>query len=723
MHAVPSNVPESFLHQIFNAIPDPFYVIDVKTRQVIMANQATKSRPDLLATCHALTGPSQAGCHFQDHPCPLEMVIQSGHPVTVTHTRHLPDQTVRTFAVSAFPVFDPQGQITAIIEHSIETTEQTQTAAALLSAQTALEASNRLLSASQSRLIEAQALAGMCSWEYDLAADRLTWTAGLKSLKGLANGRTSLKLAEYLAHVHPDERLAVDQAIQHSIQQGLPGAFTYRIRLDDGRIIWVQTSWRIICDQSDTAVQILGALLDITHLKEVEKQLLDQTERATQLSAVAKQANRAADGLVSQAGASAPVTDLYQWSDARNLAGEFSVPAQVTLESAARTEPDQVPGTEAWHRLQGVKILLVEDNLINQEIIIQMLHAVGAIVTVADNGFQAVEAVRHEKYDLILMDIQMPGFDGLKATQAIRRLPGWADVPIIAQTAHVMTREQDNMLASGINDIIAKPIHATRLYQVLGRWISQQPLNRPRISGLDIDAGLRQIEGDWSFMSRLLVKFYRFYQQELQSMKQMLAEAQYRQLYQQTHTLKALSGTISARQIYDISEQLDKRLKQLLTESDKPAEQQDAAEIASLKNSLPEIFEHLTQSMQNLFISMEPLVQALQDTSAGAESELQPAAGLANGNGSLAMTDTLRASQALALADASILAQLQEFLTLHDVAALPLLQHLRQAWQDPAGRVCLSAIYEQASHYNFPAASKLLQAYTGQNATAGLELL
>jgi signal transduction histidine kinase/AmiR/NasT family two-component response regulator len=117
-----------------------------------------------------------------------------------------------------------------------------------------------------------------------------------------------------------------------------------------------------------------------------------------------------------------------------------------------------------------LRILLAEDNPVNQMVGVKLLSRQGHQVVVAGNGAEAVEAVAAGEYDLVLMDMQMPGLDGLEATARIRALPGAkARVPIVAMTANAMTRDRDRCLAAGMDDYVSKPVDMSKLTAVLAR--------------------------------------------------------------------------------------------------------------------------------------------------------------------------------------------------------------------------------------------------------------
>ena len=120
--------------------------------------------------------------------------------------------------------------------------------------------------------------------------------------------------------------------------------------------------------------------------------------------------------------------------------------------------------------LSGLRVLLVEDNEINQELAVALLDRVGIEVIVAGNGYEALERLDHQSFDCVLMDCQMPGMDGYTATRHIRRDARWAKLPIIAMTANAMTGEREKVIAAGMNDHVPKPVPVGELYQKLGQW-------------------------------------------------------------------------------------------------------------------------------------------------------------------------------------------------------------------------------------------------------------
>jgi polar amino acid transport system substrate-binding protein len=131
--------------------------------------------------------------------------------------------------------------------------------------------------------------------------------------------------------------------------------------------------------------------------------------------------------------------------------------------------------------LSGARILLVEDNELNQELTCELLSMNGLEVDVAGDGLQALQALENKAYDGILMDCQMPVMDGFEATSRIRALPEYANLPIIAITANVMAGDIEKVLGAGMNDYISKPIDPAAMFGVIAKWVvpSQQQTPKP----------------------------------------------------------------------------------------------------------------------------------------------------------------------------------------------------------------------------------------------------
>lgn len=126
--------------------------------------------------------------------------------------------------------------------------------------------------------------------------------------------------------------------------------------------------------------------------------------------------------------------------------------------------------SQAQDAASPLRILLVEDNQVNSLFLSRVIENWGHVVTIAENGQQAIERLRTEKFDLVLMDALMPVMDGVQATEIIRSgQAGDPDIPVVAQTAYALQGDRERFLAAGMDDYISKPIDLDELKQVLGR--------------------------------------------------------------------------------------------------------------------------------------------------------------------------------------------------------------------------------------------------------------
>jgi signal transduction histidine kinase/CheY-like chemotaxis protein len=149
----------------------------------------------------------------------------------------------------------------------------------------------------------------------------------------------------------------------------------------------------------------------------------------------------------------------------------LSLARRATVKAKRRASMD---ASQVAH-LKGSLILLAEDNEVNQLVAMKLLKNAGFEVDIASNGREAFDKVQSRDYALVLMDIQMPEMDGLTATRAIRALPGYESLPIVAMTAHAMSGDRDLSIAAGMNDHITKPINLDALFAALNKWIKIPP--------------------------------------------------------------------------------------------------------------------------------------------------------------------------------------------------------------------------------------------------------
>jgi CheY-like chemotaxis protein len=147
-----------------------------------------------------------------------------------------------------------------------------------------------------------------------------------------------------------------------------------------------------------------------------------------------------------------------------------AVNALLTHLDTPAEERQQPAGTD------GVRILAVEDNLVNQRVIQKMLVVLGYECDVAENGLEALAALRKRPYDAVLMDWEMPVMDGLEATSVIRQFPEpLCLLPVIAVTAHALPGDRETCLDGGMDDYLSKPVNVEMLHNAIEKWLPSSP--------------------------------------------------------------------------------------------------------------------------------------------------------------------------------------------------------------------------------------------------------
>jgi signal transduction histidine kinase/CheY-like chemotaxis protein len=297
----------------------------------------------------------------------------------------------------------------------------------------------------------------------------------------------------------------------------------------------------------------------------------------------------------------------------------------------------QEPDINVQKKFRNVRILLVEDNEINQQVAMEILKNAGIAVSLANNGLEAITAVKENEFDAVLMDIQMPVMDGYEASRRIRKWEGgmgnkvgknhdsksdFRSLPIIAMTAHAMAGDRKKSIDAGMNDHVPKPIDPDELFTILQKWLvpktdqagspsSQAVLQEsagiavnPEIKasvpekmgeddfpdslpGFDLDAGLKRLRGNRRLYRKLLLDFVTRYAATAEEIHLAMTAKDISLVHSLVHNLKGLSGNLSAVRLQAAATNMDLLVKQVLSGKVHDPAQMDGM-FAELQSALKE---------------------------------------------------------------------------------------------------------------------------------------
>ena len=340
--------------------------------------------------------------------------------------------------------------------------------------------------------------------------------------------------------------------------------------------------------------------------------------------------------------------------------------------------------------LLGARVLIAEDNQINQEVISGLLEPYGLDITLVSNGREAVDALQEDSYDLVLMDLQMPELDGLQATAQILQMHLPKRPPIIAMTAHAQPEEVRHCLDSGMSDHIAKPINPETLREILIRWIEPRvisgysfaPDESPaqvvlpeQVYGMDLQQALHSTGNNAALLLKLMRQFCHDYTGGVAVLKQYWSEGRWQEAARWLHTLKGVSATLGMHTLSARVAELEQ-----LTFSQTLAQESDIAP--------------LSEELDRICADMSPLM-ATSGPSSDFARQIQPQRDQAAADERLQQL-LPELITLLKQGDPDVLEQLPELLELlqHDASQL-----------DQAARAL-----ELAEEYEFDAALQLLDA-------------
>jgi two-component system sensor histidine kinase/response regulator len=331
--------------------------------------------------------------------------------------------------------------------------------------------------------------------------------------------------------------------------------------------------------------------------------------------------------------------------------------------------------------LKGTRILLAEDNLLNQQIATEILEDEGFIVEIANNGEEAVNMANQSQYDVMLMDMQMPVMDGLEATKKIRQKFSNEDLPILAMTANASDADRDKCLEAGMDAHITKPIDPHLLFAGLAKWIkvknsnpidnekivtnSKEEIKIPEIEGVDARLGLEVAAGKVSLYIKMLKTFSIDQINAVSDIKSALNLSDYLTAQRVAHTLKGTCGSIGATELQKIAGNIEDQCKD--------------------KIKIEEIIKNLEIVQPQLTLIINSIKKAIPEDKKSAS------------------TSSFDASKAKPLVD-----RLRELLENNDTEANDLLDKSEELFMQFFGKEMFSKISESLQNFDFESALSLV---------------
>ncbi len=236
---------------------------------------------------------------------------------------------------------------------------------------------------------------------------------------------------------------------------------------------------------------------------------------------------------------------------------------------------------KALKKIRGARILLVEDNEINQQVACEILRREGLSVDVANNGEEGYKMVGKSGvpscYDLALIDIQMPVMDGYQSTREIRKMKEYDNLPVVAMTADAMVGVKEKCLEAGMQDFVTKPIDPVKLFSALVKWIPEKKkfaeeekeipdenenIVVPAIEGINISEALLRMGGNKKLLLNLLKKFHLNYSDFSEQVNKAIENKDFELARRLVHTLKGVSGNLGAEELHNNVKKLEKDIKE-----------------------------------------------------------------------------------------------------------------------------------------------------------------
>lgn len=272
-----------------------------------------------------------------------------------------------------------------------------------------------------------------------------------------------------------------------------------------------------------------------------------------------------------------------------------------TAWSQANMVQNEVNHIKYQRALADKRVLLVEDNDINQLVAKDILEQVGIQVSIASNGEEAIKHVRVNKFDAVLMDVQMPIMDGYKATEILRETYSSSELPIIAMTANALWGDRERSIQSGMNDYISKPIDPKLLFETLEKWLLGKSVeNIEKYSDgtlqiLDVNKTIIRLGNKPEFYDDLLKRYSDNYSHLLEDLKDLRLNQQEDEVKRLIHSLKSVTGNIGAM-----------KLNRFIVQFEEHYESYDETSLAEKLKELSKLNEELLKTIKRVSSVKEP---------------------------------------------------------------------------------------------------------------------
>ena len=254
-----------------------------------------------------------------------------------------------------------------------------------------------------------------------------------------------------------------------------------------------------------------------------------------------------------------------------NLFDSIMKVLSTSKEITEKRKVEPAPAASHEEEYEGLRILLAEDNPVNQKLAVRVLEKRSCVVTAVGNGKIALEALEKDSFDLVFMDVQMPEMDGLEATAKIREIEviTGEHIPIIAMTAHAMKGDEERCLAFGMDDYIPKPFKASKVFETISKWVKGQEGKEAKGSGealsrqqqsepvINFEDALERAADDNELLKELVKLFIESSAEQMDEIRNAIEQNDPQELERAAHSLKGAAKNISANSISELAFRLE----------------------------------------------------------------------------------------------------------------------------------------------------------------------